>query len=205
MTETPKVGLFGGAFDPPTIGHLETAKQVLTKTPDVSAVWLMPCNSHNFGKDMASPEHRFAMCKIASEEFPGLFAWDFEINKKTDGCTFNTVNTLLAANLNYQFVWIIGGDNALIFHKWYEHEKLRDLIEFAVVPRPGYEVKALPESMVSTVQTHRIVGHDTMEISSTKVRELLLAGEYNETSKWLSPRVFEYIMEHGLYGTEAGH
>ena len=195
-----KIGLLGGAFDPPTIGHSTTAQQVLANAPDISEVWLMPCNSHNFGKDMTNPEHRLRMCEIASEEIPGLSAWDYEIAQKRDGCTFNTVTALLAdSSLKYEFAWIIGGDNALVFEQWHRHQELRDLIEFVVVPRPGYQLDTLPSVMSSTVQHHRLVGEDPNLISSTKVRDWLRKGEYNQAAEWVHPTVLEYILEHSLY------
>ncbi len=195
-----KIGLFGGAFDPPTIGHAATAQQVLANAPDISEVWLMPCNSHNFGKDMTSPEHRLRMCEIASEEVPGLHPWDYEIAQNRDGCTFNTVTALLAdSSLEYEFAWIIGGDNALAFEKWYRYQELRDLIEFVVVPRPGYEVDTIPQTMHSTVKWHRVLGEDTNHISSTKVREWLVNEEYNRAAEWVHPAVLKYILEHNLY------
>lgn len=198
-----KIGLFGGAFDPPTIGHLETAKQVLAQAPDISEVWLLPCNNHQFGKNMTSADHRLQMCELASEEIPGLFVCDFEIDGERDGASFNTIAAITSDPRFKQhcFAWIIGADNALVFEKWYRHDELKDLVQFIVVPRPGYDINEIPAPMLSSVQDHRIVGQDTMQISSTKVRELLQSGQYNEAQKWVTPTIFKYIVENGLYGT----
>lgn len=60
-----KVAILGGAFDPVTKGHIETAQLVLDVTGKFDEVWLMPCYQHLFGKEMTSPEQRLKMVEMA--------------------------------------------------------------------------------------------------------------------------------------------
>ena len=59
-----KVGIIGGAFNPPTFGHIRMA-QVAREYVD--EVWLQPCFNHMYGKNMVSPQQRLDMCRLAGQ------------------------------------------------------------------------------------------------------------------------------------------
>ena len=134
------VAILGGAFDPPTLGHIDVAQYVLNTSRTFDEVWLMPCYQHMYGKEMREPEHRRAMCEIAARKDGRIKVFNFEIERRLSSETYKTVKLLLDqdfAKNEYDFSIIIGMDNANTFDKWVNYELLEQMIRFVVVPREG--------------------------------------------------------------------
>ena len=200
------VGIIGGAFDPITVGHIEMADYVLRNCKLVDEVWLLPCgDSHAFGKQMASPEHRLEMCRLATSD-PKIKVCDYEIiNNFSDATTYKTVQRLLAADLSYDLAWIIGMDNANCFDKWSNHEALANIVRFIVVPRQGCEADPKVDWYL---KKHHIflngTGRPIADVSSTQVRQWIK--DYYDTNEMpaelfqaLPTAVLDYIIAHDLY------
>lgn len=198
-----KVAIFGGAFDPITTGHIKNAQLVLNYSREFDEVWIMPCFTHLYGKNMASPEDRLEMCRIAAKQDGRIKVSPFETDHRLGGETYHLVNLLLNDTTlmdHYDFSIIIGLDNANTFDKWVNYEFLERRIRFITVARPGVEED-------QRVQWYRNAPHiylrpetheDLIKISSTDVRRMLKAND-PEVSKYLNPDVLAYIREHRLY------
>ena len=198
-----KVAVLGGAFNPVTKAHIRIAQFVLDTSRTFDEVWLMPCYSHMFGKEMASAEHRLNMVEIACEADGRIKPFDYEIKNKLSGETYQTVKLLLEedfAKNQYDFSWIIGMDNANEFQRWVNYEHLEKMIRFVVVPRDGIERD--PDMDWYLKPPHIFLGHTDGkigEVSSTMVRETLDV-DTRLCLQWLDERVLDYIREHKLYG-----
>jgi nicotinate-nucleotide adenylyltransferase len=196
-----KVALLGGAFDPPTIGHIELAKFVLDTSGVFDEVWLVPCYQHMFGKNMTDPKHRLEMCEIATRSDGRLKTFDYEIRKKMKGETYHFCKTLLSedfAKHEYDFSIIMGQDNANSFDKWVNYQDLEKMMRFVVVSRGGVEVD---QSVNWYYKPPHIYLHSVGQVpqtSSTEVREWLQRGPAH-TCSMLDSEVADYIYENGLY------
>ncbi|MFA5313247.1 MAG: hypothetical protein WC375_08050 [Methanomassiliicoccales archaeon] len=135
-----QVAIIGGAFDPPTIGHIKLAQFVLNSSRTFDEVWFMPCAHHMYNKKMASASKRIAMCKIAASCDPRIRVSDYEIVNNLRGETYHLVKRLqnedFARHQN-DFSMIIGMDNANTFDKWVNFKELERMIRFVVVSRQG--------------------------------------------------------------------
>ncbi len=188
-----KIGILGGAFNPPHIGHLWIAKQVLDFT-DLDQVWFLP----NFGqkyyginphKLVAPAEHRVAMTQML--EFPGAQTSTLEIAHELDG---QTIHLLPHLPREHDFSFIMGSDQLPRFTEWHGYQELLTAMRFLVFPRFGYPMEPLHENM-------RILDHKellvTADISSTKIRERVKRGL--SIDGFVPPAVARYIHEQGLY------
>lgn len=198
-----KVAILGGAFDPITKGHIETAKFVLNTSKTFDEVWLMPCYKHMHGKKLQPAEHRLAMCELAAKCDGRLRAFDYEIKSEMAGETYQLVKRLQAepfAQDKIEFSLIIGQDNANSFDKWVNYQELERLIRFVVVPRKG--VPSDPNVTWYLKQPHVLLhGENTIpEISSTVIRRELKSGKSGKNlAVNMDPLVVEYIHKHHLY------
>ena len=191
------VAILGGSFDPPHLGHLAVARHAV-KSFGFDSVFLMPCFAHKFGKPLQDPAHRVAMCRLAADGDPKIIVSEYEIKKKLAGETYHMLRSLLseASASEYGFSMIIGMDNAACFDKWFNHEELKKIVPFVVIPRKGVEPPSggqwfnLPPHQVAPPM-------DGDFASSTAIRALLKEGK--PTDGLLHPKVAEYIREHGLY------
>jgi nicotinate-nucleotide adenylyltransferase len=207
-----KVAILGGAFDPVTLGHIDVAQYVLDTSRIFDEVWLMPCNTHMYGKKMASNEHRWNMLEIACKVDGRIRPFDYEFRIQHQGSTYELIRRLMDedfAKHQYDFHYIIGMDNANeFFAKWKNPHTLEQLIPFVVVPRQGYERD--PNVNWYFKPPHIYLGEaerTIMESASSEVRKLT---EKWVTSEWEQARkqieavtnhdVLLYMMTNLLYG-----
>ncbi|HAU98718.1 MAG: putative nicotinate-nucleotide adenylyltransferase [Microgenomates group bacterium GW2011_GWF2_45_18] len=179
--------LFGGAFDPPHVGHQTMIEQVLAKKI-ADEVWFVPSAQHPFAKQMSLEKQRVAMLELL--QLPHTKIWKYEVNKKTAGFSFDSASTAMREFPEHTFSWLIGSDQLKSFHRWGKWEELLRLLPFYVYPRKGFPMDPLYEGMIE------IKNVPMVDISSTEVRK-----EIQETgqSDFISEKIQMYITEHELY------
>lgn len=184
------IGIFGGVFNPPHLGHLMIAQQVLDFT-DIDEVWFLP----NYGQHPPKPHvapvaDRLAMTKCL--DIPGTKVSTIEIDRKLDG---NTINLLPHLPPNHTYTFIMGADWLPGFTTWGNWEELLTRIPFLVFPRGGYANAPLYQNM-KLLEAPILM---TTNISSTKIRERVREGL--PIDAFVPPSVSAYIKKHGLYRT----
>jgi len=185
-----KIGIFGGVFNPPHLGHLMIARQVLDFT-DIDEVWFLP----NYGQHPPKPHvasviHRLAMTKFLKAT--GTRVSTIEIDRKLDG---NTINLLPHLPPKHTYTFIMGSDWLLGFTVWGNWELLLKKIPFLVFPRCGYANAPLYPNM-TLLDAPTIM---TTNISSTKIRERVRKGL--PIDAFVPSAIALYIKKHGLYKT----
>jgi len=198
----PKIALYGGAFNPPTNGHLQVAKYVLNSDKGFDEVWLMPCYSHMYDKDLLDADKRLLMCRMAAEVDRRIKTFDYEIKNQFKGATYCILKRFLQEPLakEYDFSYIIGMDNALTFNQWVNYKELQKMIPFIIVPRRGYSETPL-SSKWFLKPPHIFLGTNNNpieEVSSTEVRNCIYAKA--PIKGMVCPEVEDYIKQHNLYG-----
>lgn len=188
----PKVGILGGTFDPPHLGHLLIAHEVLD-TLGLDEIWFMPNGTppHKPLNSNTSAKHRLAMLEEATASEPRFRVEPIELERNGPSYTFDTIQQLLARERGTQFSFIIGADMVEYLPNWYRIDELLELITFIGVQRPTYQLASpYPITFVDIPE---------FGVSSSLVRDRLKIGR---TIKYLVPdSVIHYIKEHHLYGT----
>lgn len=142
ITELPyagrnmRIGLFGGSFNPPHEGHRLVALQAL-KRLGLDAVWLLvsPGNPHKNHADLAPLAERVAATRQVMNH-PQIKVTGFEAAHGFR-YTYHTLRHLKQARPFARFVWIMGADNLIAFHRWERWRDIADLMPIAVYVRPG--------------------------------------------------------------------
>lgn len=181
------IALLGGAFNPPHLGHLMIAQQVLDFT-DTQEVWFLPNYGQSPPKPVASAEDRLAMTRLLT--LPKTRVSTIEIDNKLDGETIHLIPFLPK---EHAFSFIIGSDQLPTFHLWLEWEKLLKAMPFWVFPRYGYPNEPLYEGM-------KVISHEFLmgsNISSSKIRERVQKAL--TIDQFVPKAVAQYITKHGLY------
>jgi nicotinate-nucleotide adenylyltransferase len=181
------IALLGGAFNPPHLGHLQIAQQVLD-FGDIDEVWFLPNYSQSPPKPVAAVEHRLAMTKLLN--LPRTRVSTIEIDNKLSG---ETVDILPYLPHEHNFSFIIGSDQLPTFHLWNGWEKLLQAMPFLVFPRYGFPNEPLHKGM-------RVISHELLigsNISSTKIRERVKMGLSIE--QFVPHEVARYVKENNLY------
>ena len=182
-----RVALLGGAFNPPHLGHLIIAQQVLDFT-DTKEVWFLPNYNQAPPKPVASVADRLAMTKLL--ELPRTKVSTIEIDNTLSG---ETVDILPFLPKEHEFSFIIGSDQLPTFHLWKDWEKLLKSMPFLVFPRHGFPNEPLHEGM-------KVISHELLvgsNLSSTKIRQRTRLGM--PIDQFVPASIAGYVAEHGLY------
>ncbi|MSY02509.1 MAG: nicotinate (nicotinamide) nucleotide adenylyltransferase [Actinobacteria bacterium] len=186
-----KVGILGGTFDPPHLGHLHVIEALAKKFDQIMLIptgdpYLRPT------KPVATPGERLEMCSKALEDLSEdlqekVVVLDIETSRKGATYTFDTLQSLRAFFPKDEFTLILGTDAAATFHKWKRSDDVKKQAEILVIKRPG----AIPSEFKELEIT-------ALDISATQIREDFANGKTPET---ISPSVLKYIKDRGLYGS----
>jgi nicotinate-nucleotide adenylyltransferase len=198
-----EVAILGGAFDPITVGHIETAKFVLNSLGVFDEVWLMPACHHMHGKKMLSFDARISMCRMAIEVDQRIKVSDYEQRIGGSGETYNLMKSLLDSDVveTHKFSMIIGMDNANSFDKWVNFKLLERMLRFVVVSREGIDPDPDIDWYLQPPHIYAKAEGLIPEVSSTQIRSALHPATYDlkVIESCLDPRVRAYIETNGLY------
>ncbi|MEO6989836.1 MAG: nicotinate-nucleotide adenylyltransferase [Aquihabitans sp.] len=188
-----KIGVFGGTFDPPHIGHLVAAAdahQVL----GLDVVLLVVANApwQKVGEREISPAaDRLAMVAAAVEDTDGLEASSIEIDRGGLSFTADTLTALLSEEPDAELFVILGNDAAAGFATWERHEEVARLAHLVVVDRPG------TQTPIDDGFHWTRIDIPELEISSTELRQRVAEGR---SIRYLTTAaVVSCIEERGLY------
>lgn len=196
-----RVGLFGGTFDPPHVGHLILASEAKSQLELTRVLWTVtPDPPHKQDQSITSLEHRLAMVKLAIQDEPSFELSDIELSRPGPHYTVDTIKLLAQENPNAQIVPIIGGDSLNDLPTWHEPGELLYAAHWVgVMRRPGEEtdLDALEQELPGISSKVHYVEAPLLEIASREIRERAANGK--PFRYYLPESVFEYIEQHHLY------
>ncbi len=182
--------LYFGSFNPLHKGHLAVAQYVLDEGI-AEEVWLVlsPQNPHKDVAGLAPEEERLEMARRAVANIPRVEVCDVEFSMERPSYTIRTIDHLKGLYPEREFAILGGGDVGATIHTWREGERLVAENTILIYPRERDEWFGEPFRM--------LVGAPKMEISSTRVRELIASG--GDWECLVPEEVKEYIETHKLY------
>ena len=189
-----RLGLFGGTFDPPHVGHLVTAVNV-RHALRLDVVVLMVANvpwQKERSRRITPAEDRFALVQAAVADVPGLVAGRTEIDRGGASFTADTLATLAAENPGAELFTIVGDDAAAGFTTWDRYREVASRSSLVVVDRPGESVQLADEFQWTRVE----VPH--LEVSSTDLRSRFSDGR--PLDYLVTEPVLDIIRDRDLYG-----
>ena len=194
-----RVGLLGGTFNPPHIGHLVCAQEALAQL-ELDRVLLVPVNEPPHKGIEADPgvDQRVELCRraVAGEDWIEVSRVEADITGPS--YTVDTLRRLHERSPGEDLTFIVGGDMALSLPTWREPEAILELAELGVAEREGVRRADIVDRL-SGLGGDRIRFFDMprLDISSSLIRRLVAAGR---PIRYLVPdAVAEYIGETGLY------
>lgn len=184
-----KIGILGGTFNPPHIGHLILAQEVCQKA-GLDKIFFVPTNiSPHKKNDCVDVRHRLQMVRQAVKGEKQFELIDIEIKRGGISYTIDTVKTLKSTYPRDSFYLIIGSDLAHSFFHWKDSGALKRLVKIIVVQREEFPLKKKGH-FISVPMPH-------IGISSTQIRERI---KKKFSVKYLvCEDVKKYIDKHKLY------
>ena len=197
-----RIGIYGGAFNPPHTGHIRAA-EFAVHALNLDKLLLIPsCSSPHkpLPEGSPTPRQRLAMTKLWAGE--KMEVCDIELSRGGTSYTYETVEQLKQRYPQDELVLFMGTDMFLSFHTWKEPERILKCVSLAVFYRGDKGEQAAIAAKQQEYETagHRVylVENPVTEISSTQLRRMLV---FRCAAPFVDARVLSYIEENGLYGT----
>lgn len=196
-----RVGLFGGTFDPPHIGHLILASEARSQLGLTRVLWTVtPDPPHKQDQTITPLRHRLAMVRLAIDDDPSFELSDIEQNRPGPHYTIDTIKLLAKQNPVAEIVPILGGDSLNDLPTWHRPKEIVYAAHWVgVMRRPGEmtDLQALERELPGITSKVHYVDAPLLEIASREIRSRAAAGQ--PYRYYLPERVFEYIEQHHLY------
>lgn len=185
-----RIGILGGAFDPPHLGHLQIAKAVQERIA-LDEIWFMPTYiAPHKDRAESNAKDRAEMVQLAIAHEATFILQTIELERKGKSYTIDTMRQLKQLYPSYEFYFIIGADMVMSLHTWKDIDELIKLVTFIGVSRPGYQLE--------TTLPVKIIELDTYPFSSSDIRERVTKGL--PFQHMVPKTVYQYIKEQRLYG-----
>lgn len=192
-----KIGIFGGTFDPPHVGHLIAAQDAL-ETLTLDRVLFIPARlpPHKQNDNVTDAAVRLQMIRAATAANPSFEVSDVELNRTGPSFTVDTLRELRKARPGDDFFLLLGVDQVTEFPTWREPDQVLALARLIMLARGGIEEAAAGDIVHQTVPVTRV------DVSSTLVRQRVGAGQ---SVRYLVPEAVERIIAaERLYSSRSG-
>ena len=192
-----RIGILGGTFDPPHIGHIALAHAAIDQL-NLDEVMMLPAFRNPLKKGKGTPaKQRMEMISLVVEDEQKLSVSDIEIMR---GGPSHAVDTL--AELTYlkpaEYWFIVGSDAAKEIDQWKQPRRLLKMCRLAVALREGQNKEQLLMSIPQYVRDSvDFLEMSPIEASATEIRFRIASGK--PMPQWLHPKVIKYIETHKLY------
>lgn len=199
-----KLGILGGTFNPPHIGHLVCAQEAHREL-GLDRVLMIPARipPHKPVEHEPGAEHRLELVRLAVAGDARFAVSDLELTREGPSYTVDTLMTLSANDPQAELFLIVGGDIAAGLPRWREPERVLELATVAIAKRRGTarsSVNAALESLPGGERA-RFFAMPRIGVSSTLVRRRVRSGQ---PIRYLVPdAVAGYIADHRLYAQAA--
>ena len=199
---TERIGIFGGTFNPPHLGHLLIAEQA-REAARLKRILFVPAFQppHKVGREIISPRHRLEMTMLAVKGSRSFEVSDIEFPRTRErnggiSYTVDTMRTFRSMLSGAEFFLILGSDSLAEYDSWKDPGEIRVMAQLLVYPRGNGLDSRLPPGVES-------IRGPAIGISSTDIRGRVARGQ---SIRYLVPASVEsYIKKHHLYLSQQSH
>lgn len=181
-----RIGMLGGTFDPPHVGHAIVAQEVFEALA-LDLLLVIPAARPPHRQAILPAEVRYELVRRLFGEVPGVEASGLEMSRPGPSYTVDTLAQIREERAPQELFCIMGSDQFQVIRDWHDYERLPKLAALVVMIRGGEDPEPRgPKIPHTTVRVSRV------ELSSTRVRERLRAGR---PVRFLVPEVIRGQLE----------
>ena len=197
-----RIGVFGGAFDPPHQAHVALAQAALTQL-DLDVLHVVPTGqAWHKARPLSAAAHRLNMARLAFEGQPKLFVDDREVQRAGPTFTIDTLTALQAENSGAQLFLIMGADQFAAFRQWHRWQEILKIAIICIAERPtSASANSQFDAFNELENRFWVIPMPLMPVSATQIRQKVAStGAGLLALGTLVPApVARYISQHGLY------
>lgn len=188
----PRIGLFGGTFDPPHLGHMIVAAEALDSLRLDRVLWLLtPQSPLKNGRVISPADDRVELLKAALYNISGFELSLVDVNREPPYYAVDTVHIIKKENPDTELIYIMGGDSLQSLPAWYRAEELVLILDgIGVYDRAGskYDIDELDRKIPGIKAKVTFFNAPQIEISSADIRRRISEG-----------RTFRFFLKSGVY------
>ncbi len=196
-----RIGIFGGTFDPPHLGHMILAAEAADQLSLDTVLWMLaPQPPHKRGKRITNFEQRAEMVRACIGKEPRFELSLLENDRPGPHYTSDTLTILQQLYPGEELILLIGGDSLHYLSTWHEPQSvIAQIDELGVMQRPGedFDWGALDTTFPNILAKLRMIDAPLLEISSTEIRERAASGHHFRY--YLADAVYQLIQENQFY------
>ena len=197
-----RIGIFGGAFDPPHNAHIALARAAIEQL-DLAALHVIPTgHAWHKARALSAPEHRLAMVRLAFDPLERIVVDDRELQRAGPTFTIDTLRALQQENQHSQLYLLIGADQFAAFEQWHEWKTSLEIAISCISDRAHSALTSTRFDQFSPF-SHRflILKLALMPVSATWIRKAMGSGvtTTQEIAPFIPEAVARYISDHRLY------
>jgi nicotinate-nucleotide adenylyltransferase len=186
-----KIGIFGGTFNPPHVGHLIAIESVRDQERLNTILFVPSATPPNKQEGAIAPAaERLRMTQLAIESNPSFQVSDIEIQRTGISFTIDTVNALQALHPDASISLVIGSDNFLEFHTWKSPKEILAKVGLIVMSRPGFDMR---QAHSEYGRLAKVVNVPPIGVSGTDIRRRVKLGR---SIRYLVPIAVEDFIHH---------
>jgi nicotinate-nucleotide adenylyltransferase len=195
------IGVFGGTFDPPHIGHLVLADEARAELNLSKVLWVVTGEPpHKPDRPIIPAEHRLKMVELAIQHDPTFELSRLEVDRPGPHYSVDTLAQLAAEQPSNERAYVMGKDSLRDLPSWNSPERFIELSDAIVVlNRPDVEadLKLLDERLPGLADKVSLLSVPLVDVASRDIRQRVASGK---PYRYLVARpVADYIVDHGLY------
>ena len=196
MAGLKRIGVFGGAFDPPHVAHHTLARAAIDQFK-LETLHIVPTGSAwHKTRTLSAAHHRVAMAQLAFADLAQAFIDTREIERSGVSYTLDTLQELRKEQPQAQLYLFIGQDQAQSFESWHRWQDILEIAQLVVAQRPSESPDAGQWQNGGLLNVQRLA-MPALQVSATHVRQCIAQGQ--STDAYLLPQVRRYIDQHRLY------
>ncbi|GAB4482331.1 MAG: nicotinate-nucleotide adenylyltransferase [Anaerolineales bacterium] len=195
-----QIGIFGGTFDPPHLGHLILGAEALYQLRLERLLWMLtPQPPHKPGQEISDSQTRLTMLRLAIEDEPRFEVSRIEIERPGPHYTIDSLRLLQAQFPQAELIFLMGGDSLRDLPGWRDPAAILAACRLGVMRRPGDQIDltALEARLPGAAQRVQFLDAPLLEISSREIRQRVR--ENAAFRYYLPPKVYDYIQQNRLY------
>jgi nicotinate-nucleotide adenylyltransferase len=201
---TCRIGIFGGAFDPPHDAHVALARAAIDAW-QLTALHILPTgDAWHKSRALSPASDRLAMSKLAFSAIPRVVIDDRELHRAGPTYTIDTLQELAAQYPGALLALQIGADQAVFFHRWHQAQEIARMAYISIAVRESNEAGPVPFDLQQPLPgvafdpaRVRVLALPAMPHSATEIRRRAALGL--SVDNWVPPAVARYIVSHHLY------
>jgi nicotinate-nucleotide adenylyltransferase len=196
-----RLGIFGGTFDPPHVGHLILATEAQYQLQLERVLWVLtPYPPHKAGQSISPVDERFQLLSASLEDNPDFELSRVDLDRPAPHYAVDTVALLRKTYPAAELVYLMGGDSLADLPTWHTPQafvQVCDEIGVMQRPRRAYNLPDLEMILPGLTRRVRFIQAPLLEISSSRLRHRIAEGQ--PCRYYFLPRVYQIIQERGLY------